>query len=234
MVRTGTWAVVLVIGWGGLAMAADSPWEKEIKAFEAADKEAMPPGGGTLFTGSSTIRLWTTLARDLPDHAVINRGFGGSEIADATAFADRIIIPYRPATVVIRAGGNDIHNGKPPEKVFADFRAFVAKVRGALPEAKIAYISIAPTIARKAEVARTDALNGMIRDYLAKTPNTTYIDATDMTLAADGTIRPELFVADGLHFSPAGYKLLTERVRTALGSPARAKAKAEPEPAGVR
>src|SRR4051812_12764767 len=58
-------------------------WEKEIAAFEAADRMNPPPKGGILFTGSSTIRLWKTLAQDYPQHKVINRGFGGSEIADA-------------------------------------------------------------------------------------------------------------------------------------------------------
>ncbi len=37
-----------------------------------------------------------------------------------------------------------------------------------------------------------------------------------MVLGADGKPRPELFVADKLHFSDAGYKLLAERVRPYL------------------
>src|SRR5258708_403440 len=52
-------------------------WEKEIAAYEAADRANPPPKGGVLFIGSSTIRLWTTLAEDFPDHKVINRGIGG-------------------------------------------------------------------------------------------------------------------------------------------------------------
>src|SRR5258708_1728329 len=59
-------------------------WEKEIAAYEAADRENPPPKGGILFIGSSTIRLWKTLAQDFPEYKVINRGFGGSEIADST------------------------------------------------------------------------------------------------------------------------------------------------------
>ena len=51
-------------------------WEKEIAAYEASDRTNPPPKGGALFIGSSTIRLWKTLATDFPDHKVINRGFG--------------------------------------------------------------------------------------------------------------------------------------------------------------
>src|SRR5262249_27606403 len=81
-------------------------WEKEISAFETADKTSPPPKGALLFIGSSTVRMWKTMAEDLPGHQVINRGFGGSEIEDATHFADRIIFPYEPKMVLLRAGGN--------------------------------------------------------------------------------------------------------------------------------
>src|SRR5688572_19482185 len=109
-------------------------WEKDVAAFEASDRTAPPPKNALLFLGSSTIVRWKTLQQDYPGHAIINRGFGGNEIADSTHFADRIIFPYQPRTIFLRAGGNDIHNGKTPEQVFADFKAFVATVRAKLPE----------------------------------------------------------------------------------------------------
>src|SRR5262245_10261958 len=62
---------------------AGNKFEKEIVAFEEADKKSPPPQGAIVFIGSSGIRLWKTLAEDFPDHKVINRGFGGSTIADA-------------------------------------------------------------------------------------------------------------------------------------------------------
>jgi hypothetical protein len=80
-------------------------WEPEISAFERADATNPPPQHAILFTGSSTIRFWTTLAQDYPDKQVINRGFGGSEICDATHFVDRIVFPYHPRQIVFRAGG---------------------------------------------------------------------------------------------------------------------------------
>ena len=87
-------------------------WEKEIAAFEQLDRTNPPPKGALLFIGSSTIRLWKTLAQDFPEHRVINRGFGGSEIVDAAHFAERIIFPYEPRMIFLRAGGNDIHAGR--------------------------------------------------------------------------------------------------------------------------
>ena len=80
--------------WG--EKAGPERWQKAISAFETADKASRPPTGAVLFIGSSTIVRWKTLAQDFPEHQVINRGFGGSEIADSVFYADQIVIPYRP------------------------------------------------------------------------------------------------------------------------------------------
>ena len=114
--------------------AAEPPgsrrWEQEIQAFEAADRVTPPSQGAILFVGSSTIRLWKTLAHDFPEHNIINRGFGGCQIADCTCYADRIVIPYKPRLIVLRAGVNDIDafdatmgaDGKPREDLFVKDR----------------------------------------------------------------------------------------------------------------
>ena len=104
-------------------------WERAIEAFEAADKKSPPAPGAVLFVGASSIRLWKTLQADFPQYRVLNRGFGGSQIADSTRYADRIVIPYRPSAIILHAGSNDLAARKTPERVFADFKAFVAKVR---------------------------------------------------------------------------------------------------------
>ena len=123
-------------------------WEKAIADFEAADRANPPPQGAVLFTGSSTIRLWTTLQQDLPNHKVINRGFGGNEIVDCMHFADRMIFPYQPRMVVLRAGGNDLWGGKTPEQVFHDFQDFVTTMKSRLPQAQIVFIGLSPSISR--------------------------------------------------------------------------------------
>ena len=200
-----------------VAQAADfEKWEKEIAAYEQADRTSPPPKGGLLFIGSSTIRLWKTLASDFPQHQVINRGFGGSQIADSTHFAERIIFPYAPQMILLRAGGNDIHAGKSPELVFSDFRAFVMKVREKLPDAEIAYIALSPSIARWHEKEKGQSLNRMVLEYTRHIPGLKYIESDSISLGPDGQPRPELFVADKLHFSPEGYKLLTASVRPHL------------------
>ena len=188
-------------------------WEKEIAAFEQMDKTNPPPKGGVVFIGSSTVRLWKSLPQDFPGHNVINRGFGGSEIMDATHFADRVVFPYEPRAVFLRAGGNDIHGGKPAQEVFENYKKFVATVRAGLPKAEIVFISQSPAISRWSEAEENKTLNQLVEEYVKGKPGLKYIETYDIVFGADGRPRPELFIEDQLHFNAAGYKLLAERVR---------------------
>jgi lysophospholipase L1-like esterase len=194
-----------------LALAAPDTWLKEIDALTAADATNPPAPGGVVFVGSSSIRLWKTLAEDFPGIPTINRGFGGSELADSVAYADRIVIPYRPRLVVLFAGTNDLKNGKTAETVADDFKAFRTKLHAALPESRLIYLSItlAPSRAHLHEQMRT--ANRLIAADLATDPRCTFVDINPPMLAAGGsTPPPELFVADQLHLNSAGYAIWTK------------------------
>jgi hypothetical protein len=188
-------------------------WEKEIAAYGQSDRTNLPPKGGLLFIGSSTIRLWKTLAQDFPKQDVINRGIGGCEIVDCTYFADRIVFPYRPRMIFFRCGGNDLWAGKPVEQVFADYLAFVKQVQSNIPEAEIVFVSLSPSIARWKQAEKERALNRLVEEYTRAAPRLKYIETYDLVLGADGQPRAELFVGDKLHFNARGYELLAERVR---------------------
>jgi lysophospholipase L1-like esterase len=187
-------------------------FEAEIKAFETADKTNPPPARAVLFVGSSSVRLWKTLARDFPDLKVINRGFGGSHIADSLAFADRIILPYKPRMVVLYAGDNDIAAGKSPEEIFTDFKALTQKIHAKLPRTRIAFISIKPSPSRWPLVEKIKTANRLIAEYCRKARRLDYIDVFTPMLGDDGTPRAELFVEDKLHLNAKGYALWTRIV----------------------
>jgi lysophospholipase L1-like esterase len=190
--------------------------EKEVAAMEAQDKISPPPKGEILFIGSSTVKRWTTLAQDFPQHKVINRGFGGTQIVDATYYADRLIFPHEPKLIFLRAGGNDLNAGKTALQVFADYQEFVAKIQARLPKTEIVFISLSPSIARWKQAEKEKAVNTMIEAYARRSPRLKYLETYDMVLGSDGQPRPELFVEDKLHFNAEGYKLLAGRVRPYL------------------
>jgi lysophospholipase L1-like esterase len=198
------------------AAAADK-WEKDIAAFEAQDAKNPPPKNAILFVGSSSIRLWN-LKESFPDRVTINRGFGGSELADTVRYAKRIILPHEPRIVVLYAGDNDIANGKTPQEVSADFEKFVAVVHRALPKTKIVYIAIKPSIKRWALVDKIREANGLIREHVAreKTDQLAFLDIEKPMLGPDGNPRADLLQDDGLHLSKKGYLIWARRLQPEL------------------
>lgn len=198
----------------------DSPssrWEESIQRFEESDREQPPPASGILFVGSSSIRMWD-VAASFPDRPVINRGFGGSEVADAVHFADRIVIPYRPHTIVLYAGDNDISHDKTPCRVHEDFQEFVSTVHAALPETRILFVAIKPSLARWELIHRIRAANALVRVDCEENPLLTYVDVEEPMLGDDGRPREELFKEDGLHLNEAGYAIWNDLLRPLLSA----------------
>lgn len=187
--------------------ATPDKWAADIGKFTAADATQPPPRGAVVFVGSSSIRFWATLAEDFPGVTTINRGFGGSEMADSSFYADRIVIPYQPRLVAVYAGENDLWDGKTPETVLADFRAFRTRIHAALPETKILYLAIkeSPSRARIREQVR--GTNRLIAADCATDPRCQFVDVATPLLDAAGGHRPELFREDQLHLQPAGYAI---------------------------
>jgi lysophospholipase L1-like esterase len=193
------------------------PFDANIRAFEAADAKSPPAPGGVLFIGSSSIRIWKTLAKDFPGVPVINRGFGGSQIPHSTRYADRIVIPYKPRTIFFYAGDNDIAAGHTPEQVLADFKAFTAKVHASLPDTPIYFISIKPSLKRWNLVERIREANRLIKEFAdASGGKVGYVDVFTPMLGSDGKPRPELLGPDGLHMTRKGYDVWRDKVAPLL------------------
>ncbi|KAF1019333.1 MAG: hypothetical protein GAK30_03176 [Paracidovorax wautersii] len=183
-------------------------WMTTMAQFAEADRAHPPPQDGVLFVGSSTVRLWSTLKADFPHlEKVINRGFGGSTVADNAYFVDRLVYPYRPRMVLFYAGDNDLAMGREPQRVLADFTAFFEAVRRELPDTRITYISIKPSPSRAHLAAKITLTNALIQRYLETQNNTDYVDIYHAMLDAHGQPRPELFLQDQLHMNREGYNI---------------------------
>lgn len=186
----------------------DARWRESLDAFAAADKLKAPVTGGVLFVGSSSIRLWNGLEEQFDAKpAVLKRGFGGSRMSDCTQYLQQLVIPYKPRLVVVYAGDNDLAEGRSPQEVLASFTAFVEGVRQALPQTRIAYLSIKPSPLRAALLPEVREANRLIAEYSRATPNLDYIDVYSKMLDPQGRPRTDLYGADALHLNAAGYAL---------------------------
>ena len=214
--RTLPFAILLALwawSWPGTSQGQAAPdrWEEAIRAFEESDRENPPPEGGIVFLGSSSFRRWD-LDQSFPGKGLINRGFGGSQMADALRYLDRIVLPLKPRILLLYEGDNDLASGKTPETVEREFREMVARVHAALPATKIVFVGIKPSIRRWNLIGSIREANARVRAVTESSDSLTYIDVDAPLLGDDGEPRRDLFVDDGLHLSAAGYAIWTELV----------------------
>ena len=187
--------------------------------YEALDRANPPPQHAILFAGDSQFYRWTTIREDLPGYTLINRGIDSFQFEHLIQYADRLVLRYQPRLIVLHVGGNDVHNGKTPERVLADFKTLVALLRAKLPRVPIVYSSITPGPGRWDEAPQRRATNRLIQEYVATQSGLTFIDLWGAMLTADGQPREDLWVADRVHPNHAGYLIRAKLTRPALGAP---------------
>lgn len=217
-------AMVVGLGWVSRRMTrmwlTDDVrlWAREIRRFERQDQRDMPPANRIVFVGSSTIKYWQSLADDMAPLPIVRRGFGGSRILDAVYYADRLVIPYNPAAVVVFSGTNDIA-GKTPKSaayVTEKFQEFCHVIHAALPKVPIYYLSITPTPGRWEHWATVQEANRLIAAHTTTDERLHFIDTTALFWGEDGHPRRELYRWDRIHLSAEGYAILARAVKSVL------------------
>lgn len=200
------------------ASAPATPWyEAEIRAFEKADQASPPAPGQVLFVGSSSIRMWSSLAKDMHPMPVLNRGFGGSKTREVLAVFDRIVTPNQPSAIVYYCGDNDLGTDNTDSRAAADgFIEFDSRVRAKWPELPVFYVSIKPSLARWKNWPAMARANELVRAYCQRTLGATYLDLATPTLTAEGKPDPTIFREDGLHLNDKGYAIWTRIIQPAV------------------
>ena len=214
--------IVQAVARGSLQKSeVDARWKESLDAFAAADRANAPQAGGVLFVGSSSIRLWSDLEKQFDQQpGVIKRGFGGSRLSDVARYLDQLVLPYKPRLVIVYAGDNDLAEGASAQDVAKSFATLVEGVREALPETRIAYLSIKPSPLRAALMPAIREANALISAYSATVPNLDFIDVYTRMLDSAGQPRAELFLADRLHLNAEGYAVWQKEIAAHLAPPA--------------
>lgn len=209
-------ALMITISLPINSQEGESRWEPRIKQFEEQDTKSMPPEGAVLFVGSSSIVFWSKLAEDMAPLAVINRGFGGSQMHELNEFRDRIVTNYKPRAIMIYEGDNDIAAGKTPDEILATYDDFIQHIDEKLPETDICFIAIKPSIRREEMWPQMEKVNSGLRDRAQQREDLCYLDIATPMMKGEEFVRPELFVGDGLHLNRVGYEVWAEVIRPIL------------------
>ena len=191
--------------------------EAFIENFLRWDQKNTYVENGILFLGSSSIRKWPT-SNYFDYLPIINRGFGGSHISDVNYYFKSIASIYKPRTIVLYAGDNDIAGKKTPEQVLEDYIDFIILVREHLPQTKIIYLPIKPSPSRWSMWNDMRQANRLIKMYTDSDNMQYYADTATPMLDSQGKPLGDLFVDDSLHLSKKGYDLWSEILKPILDS----------------
>ena len=191
---------------------------KAMATFEKEDASRKSIADLTLFTGSSSIRMWKSLTSDFPDHKVLNRGFGGSHISDVLHYFDVVVARHKPKTIVLYCGENDLWSGKPPKQVFADFLEFTRRVHALQPKTKIHYLGAKPSPKRLSKWEIYQTCNHLIADHAAKDKRLNFVDVSKAMLDKVGQPLPDIWLKDKLHMNATGYARWTELLTPMLAN----------------
>jgi len=181
-------------------------YESEVQALERSRVSRVNGNRPPVFYGSSSIRLWETLAEDF-DPCVLNLGFGGSTLEACDYFFPRLVQPVHPRSLLIYAGDNDLGDGRSVDLVFKSFRSLANKVSASLGAIPFGFVSVKPSPIRGGVHANIRCFNELVRREIESRPSGYYVDVFSAMLDETGKPRAALFLGDGLHLSREGYRL---------------------------
>ncbi len=200
---------ILFLTVATVAQNYQNEWNDEINAFDELNGDS-PLQGGVLFTGSSSIRFWKDPIKDFNNPNILNRGFGGSQLIDLVENFDRVILQYHPVKIVIYSGDNDVQAGKSAEIVYGNFCTLYGMIKAELPDAKVYYIAIKPSLNRWSKVLEMKKANTMINEFLNTKSNAFFVDIFSPMIGLEGKPQKKWFIEDGLHMTDEGYELWTK------------------------
>lgn len=182
----------------------------EIQEFKKQDIQNPPPKNAILLVGSSSFTMWTDVQKYFPDKTIINRGFGGSRLADLNYYSKELLNPYQPKQIIIYCGENDIAYDKEKTTAtttFKRFKKFYKTIRSKYPDIEVDYISMKRSPSREHLWPEMKKGNAKIERFMNRKPNAEYIDIVKPMEDSNGNVRKDLFLDDMLHMKPSGYEI---------------------------
>ena len=204
MKKSALFSLIFFIGITA-GFAQQYPFEDEVrKLSNRLDSLGWNPGA-TVFTGSSTIRMWRSLPEISLEEEVLNTGFGGSKAADLERYLFPLVLKYDPKRVFIYEGDNDLWADVTAVEILNSLKQIVTRIHLVDPGTEIILIGAKPSPSRWEKKESYLSFNRLLKDYCDKTEQVSYLDTWKALTDAQGNPRPELYLQDQLHLNSDGY-----------------------------
>lgn len=201
---------LLFLGVSCLSLQAQDPHRFDAEIDKISQLEVPAEGNTVVFTGSSSIRFWPSVAQDCVNASIVNTGFGGSQMSDLLYFLDQTVLRFKPAKVFIYEGDNDIFAEKTVSEIMSNTQKVVSRIKEEVPGVKIYLISAKPSPARWQFKKQYERLNMAFKGYAFATNDVTFVNVWKPMLNKAGRPFPHIFIQDSLHMTGDGYKIWKE------------------------
>jgi beta-glucosidase len=210
------WPVVPCAGhFGGQA------WLKLHEAHVRTVRDNQGPVDVLLVGDSITIQWGDSWKRHFPDRTAVNIGIGGDKTQNVLWRLDHGGVEgLQPRTIVLMIGNNNMFFTAETgiEAAARGIVMCVRNLREKFPQAKIVVAKILPAHGPGnrfyEDIRKTNAALDL--EKLTEDPRVSLLDLWQDFTQPDGTLLKELFTADGIHLSAAGYAVYATRLKPLL------------------
>ncbi len=190
-------------------------WREEIAALKGKAESLKNEDDVIVLYGSSTFRLWVTMAEDLLPLNSANFGFGGSTYRDCLYYFDEVFTTIKPRMFILYGGDNDLANGHFPEEILHNLNQILERITSSFPEAEVAVIGIKPSPSKANMLEEIKAMNELISERVMSFGGL-YINVYNAMLDRSENAASDLFESDGLHMNEAGYAIWSKAIKDQL------------------
>lgn len=185
----------------------EQPFEAEVRLLSQRLDSLGWNSGGTVFTGSSTIKLWRSISEIAHGKEVINTGFGGSKATDLDRYLFPLVLRFDPARVFIYEGDNDLWADVPPTEILNSLNQIVDRIHLVNPQTEIFLIGAKPSPSRWSKKEFYQFFNQQLEKYCQSKARVNFMDTWGPLTDSMGNPRPELYIKDQLHLNSDGYTI---------------------------
>lgn len=174
--------------------------------------------GKVLLYGSSFFRVWgydrsreQLLEATDGKLETVNHGFGGATIDELLYHYPRLVAPYAPRAMVIRAGYNELNRGQSPEAAVLLLERLLQWAIADFPEIRIMVFPVFDTRRASDELQeKINVYNALLREQIEPMAQVSLLDLNPFFYddpADIGTRQNfrDVFVEDGLHLQDKAY-----------------------------
>ena len=202
-------------------------WEVDIAKLENLDNNEKYSENALLFIGSSSIRGWKSIKKDMAPYETIKRGYGGAHYSDIIHFSKRLVKNHKPKAILIFVANdikgnnkNDLYSknlsDRNPFEVKRLFKFTISQIRSIHIEIPIIAIETTPTPSRWSAWDKISKANDLIKNFCRSKSNLHFIQTRGEFIGTNGLPIENYFVKDMLHLNETGYSLWSRIIKANL------------------